>query len=445
MARKNSPEYWEHRIASHTWNTYNSLEDKNRALLELYQDASKNIREELYALAEKYSKDGVLSRTDIHKQNRLAKLEKRYRDIVEDLGHQTQETTEVSMKQGFQEVYQSVRSEIDEVEFALPNKKLMEELLEKPWYGNDFSSRIWRNQKLLSVTLNDKLLTGLQQGKTVTEIAIELTKVMKTGFDNAHRLVRTETMHYLNSAALKGYKDAGIEYVQFWAAKDERTCDQCGELHEKPYPIDKAPILPLHPHCRCTYLPVTDEELIQELLDQNKEDVILKETTDKWAKEARMELLKDERTLAGRKKETSVIYGPDGKYLFQKRGTENAVRFSISEALKLKGCVVTHNHPNGGSFSIEDIQFLRKSGASEVRVSTEECSYYLRQPEKWPKEIKTSEALSKAQEDIRRELRGKYQKLYKAGKITKEQRYTMWLDDVNRTFAERYGFDYGKE
>lgn len=49
---KNS-EYWEQRIANNTWKTYNSLEEKNRALLDMYQEASLNISDELYRVAEK--------------------------------------------------------------------------------------------------------------------------------------------------------------------------------------------------------------------------------------------------------------------------------------------------------------------------------------------------------------------------------------------------------
>lgn len=69
---KNS-EYWEKRLASETWKTYNSLEEKNRELLEFYIDASESVKDELYRLAEKYSKDGVLSLSDMHKQNPLKK------------------------------------------------------------------------------------------------------------------------------------------------------------------------------------------------------------------------------------------------------------------------------------------------------------------------------------------------------------------------------------
>lgn len=118
--------------------------------------------------------------------------------------------------------------------------------------------RIWKNQKKLAVSLNDVILTGLQQGRTVTEIAIGLHNRMGQGFNECHRLVRTESMHYLNDAALRRYKDAGVEYVQVWAALDERTCDTCGGYHEKIYPIYKCPHVPLHANCRCTVLPVVE-------------------------------------------------------------------------------------------------------------------------------------------------------------------------------------------
>lgn len=264
MAKKNSPGYWEQRIASNTWNTYNSIEDQNRALLDLYQDANKSIRDELYTLAEKHSKNGVLTRSEIYKSHHLERLQKNYEDIIESIGKQTQENAAATMRQGFQSVYGNVREALGDIDFSLPNKKLMTELLEKPWRGNDFSHRLWANQKLLATTLNDQLRIGLQQGKAVTEIAVNLSNIMGSGFNEAHRLVRTETMHYLNMAALRGYKDSGVQFVQFWAAEDERTCPECRQYHGKIYPIDKAPILPIHPHCRCTYLPVVYEDLTDE-------------------------------------------------------------------------------------------------------------------------------------------------------------------------------------
>ena len=244
---KSSGEYWEKRVAAGTWDTYNSIEEKNRALLDFYVDASKSIKEELYSVAEKYSREGTLSLSDMHKYNRLEQLNKKYEDMVLELGKQTESTAKKNMQEGFKEVYKNASLGMGETDFSLPNKKLMEKLLNEPWRGDSFSGRVWKNQKKLTTGLNNILLTGLQQGKTVTEIAIMLHNYVGQDFNDCHRLVRTETMHYLNSAALQRYKDSNVGYVRIWAAADERTCERCKQHHDKVYAIDRAPILPLHP------------------------------------------------------------------------------------------------------------------------------------------------------------------------------------------------------
>lgn len=259
-----SREYWEKRIANTTWKQYNSLEERNKQLLEFYIEASENVKDELYTLAEKYSKDGVLSRTEMHKQNRLKKLNQNFEKIIEDLGRKVEKFARENMQQGFESVSENIATEMGEIDFSMPNKKLMEKLFEEEWRGDNFSGRLWKNQSKLARGLNSILLTGLQQGKTATEMAIQLHNFMGKGFNECHRLVRTEMMHYLNSATLERYKDANVEYVQIWAAADERTCVTCGGYHTKIYLLEKAPILPLHANCRCTYLPVTDKELIAE-------------------------------------------------------------------------------------------------------------------------------------------------------------------------------------
>lgn len=280
MAKKNS-EYWEKRIASNIWKTYNSLEERNREILEFYQDASRDVRNELYDLAEKHSRHGVLGRTDTYNQKHYEKLEKRLEEIILILGQATEKTSVKSMQDGFQEVYKNTAIGMGDIDYAMPNKKLMEKLLEEPWRGGNFSNRLWKNQKKLLSGLNDILRTGLQQGKTVTEMAVNLHNYIGQGFNDCHRLVRSESMHYLNSASMQRYKDAGVEYVQIWAALDERTCEICGVngYHGKVYPIDKCPILPFHPNCRCTIIPCFDKEIIKQALMNNDSSSSKKKNT----------------------------------------------------------------------------------------------------------------------------------------------------------------------
>lgn len=254
---KNS-EYWEKRIAKNTWNIYNSLEQKNKALLEMYQEASMSISDELYRLAEKM-KTATPTLSDMHKFNRLTKLQENINSIIKELGNNLENFGKKNMYEGFSNNYKAVMEALGQIDFAMPNKKLMEQLLNKPWLGSNFSERLWKNTKVLAMNLNDILTTGLVQGKTVTEMAIQLNNRMNQGFNVAHRLVRTETMHYLNESSFIAYKDAGCEKVQYWAAEDERTCPRCGMKHSNTYSIKDRPILPLHANCRCTYLPIIND------------------------------------------------------------------------------------------------------------------------------------------------------------------------------------------
>ncbi|MFR4997157.1 MAG: minor capsid protein [Clostridium paraputrificum] len=255
---KNS-EYWEKRIANTTWKTYNSLEEKNKALLEMYQEASLSISDELYRVSEKM-KTSTPTLSDMHKFNRLTNLQKNIENIIRELGENVEIFGKKNMQDGFIETYSNIMTKLGITKFDEVPKKVMEEMLRKPWLGSDFSTRLWKNTQVLATNLNDLLTNGIIQGKTITEIAIQLNNRMNEGFNVAHRLIRTETMHYLNESAKKAYKDGGCKDIQLWAAVDERVCKVCGSKHGNIYNLKDCPTLPLHANCRCTILPVIDEK-----------------------------------------------------------------------------------------------------------------------------------------------------------------------------------------
>ncbi len=268
---KNS-EYWEKRIANNTWAIYNNLEEKNRALLEMYQDASRAISDELYQLAEKMQ-TATPTRSDMHKHNRLTNLQKNMEGIIRELGENVETFGKDNMIDGFKDTYSNVMAKLGITEFDEVPKKVMEEMLRKPWIGSNFSERLWKNTQVLASNLNEIISNGIIQGKTVTEMAIQLTNAMNTGFNISHRLVRTETMHYLNESAKRAYKNGGCEEVQLWAGVDERTCPTCGIKHGNIYRIKDCPTLPLHSNCRCTILPVVDGEGSKRDHDNAKKDI----------------------------------------------------------------------------------------------------------------------------------------------------------------------------
>lgn len=226
----------------------------------MYEKTSSSIKRELYALAEEAEKTGELTRTQQYRFNKLLGQQGAIFQEIEKLGTSIEKSQTSRMKTAGRAVYKNVMESLGIDNFSFPNKKEMEQMLRSPWHGSFFSERLWNDMGVLERNMNGVINNFIATGKTVTETAVQLSNVMQKSFNVAHRLVRTETINYMNRSALRGYKDAGVKKVQWWAAEDERTCKICGANHEKEYDIDKAPILPCHTGCRCTWLPVLDDE-----------------------------------------------------------------------------------------------------------------------------------------------------------------------------------------
>ena len=251
-----SNQYWINRVSKITWQRYNDLEQENKKLLKFYQQAIDQVERELAKIAIKMQSNPSLSNQ--HNQKRLSELKSKISKITEELMLKIKGFTEEQIHKAIINQYQDVIVKIVGNDFALPNEELIKMMMDNPWSGANFSDRLWRNKSLLEFNLNEVLTRGFIQGKTTVEIAKELSLRVEKNFDVCLRLVRTERMHYLNESSKKAYQDAGVNQLQYWAAEDERTCETCGNYHQKIMEFDEAPILPLHPNCRCTYVPVIE-------------------------------------------------------------------------------------------------------------------------------------------------------------------------------------------
>ena len=335
------------------------------------------------------------------------------------------------------------------------NEKAANAIVNASFHNATYSDRIWMYQDMLKNELSSLLQTGLIQGQIPRRLATHLRKRFGVSQSNAERLMITELARVQTESQKQSFERNGFEEYTFLALGD--ACQICRALDGKHFKVSKmmpgtnAP--PMHPNCRCSVAAYENSEDYEAWLDfldeggttEEWNKIKLNDSTDKWAKEAKRELLKSEKSLGRRSKETMEVYGPNGEYRFSKRGNTNSVGASVLDIPKLRGAVVTHNHPSGGSFSFTDLKFLRRMPVSELRVSTSDGSYYIRKPEEWPRDISSTEKMEKVYNEIRNSLKSKYRKLYNDGKISKADRHRLFSDEVNRIFAERYGFEYGFE
>jgi SPP1 gp7 family putative phage head morphogenesis protein len=110
--------------------------------------------------------------------------------------------------------------------------------------------------------IRDVLTQGLAEGLNPVAIADTLSKTVNSiGIVRSVILARTEVIHTYAEASLNRYETYGtqgvVALVEFSNAGDERVCQQCIDLDGSKYLVkDARGIIPVHPQCRCAWLPI---------------------------------------------------------------------------------------------------------------------------------------------------------------------------------------------
>jgi SPP1 gp7 family putative phage head morphogenesis protein len=108
--------------------------------------------------------------------------------------------------------------------------------------------------------LRQTLIDGFSQGLGIPKIAQNIRQI--PGFADrarSQRIARTEILSAHSQGTLEGYKQSGrVKQVKFYTAMDERTCEYCNNYHNQVYNLGDEMPIPLHPNCRCVYLPVVE-------------------------------------------------------------------------------------------------------------------------------------------------------------------------------------------
>lgn len=145
------------------------------------------------------------------------------------------------------------------------NKPALEEVINRPWNGHNYSSDLWGNTDNLAIKLRQTFEKGFSNGLGVRQMAQEIRKDFNVAKSNAENLIRTDGTHIVTNATAKRYQDAGLKYYYDYVKVDERTTDICMEIHRKNErkllsemkPGVNAP--PYHYSCRTGIVPDTEE------------------------------------------------------------------------------------------------------------------------------------------------------------------------------------------
>lgn len=276
LQRKNKA-YWRRREMRQRAHLYNkTVTELDRELGRQYLRVSKDLKRLfLSTIEELKSKDGVIEPSDLYKSDRYYKLMNQCNDELSNLALKQQKVLENRLMEVYEEQSLIERGALKD-RFGLYNvldTDTARSVVERVWCsdGQDLSDRIWKNKDFLMTRLEEglfdfvsrgqptaQLVTDLiadQIGPTAAEMGSVMDDAFREAYNNARRLVRTETAHVQNTATQDRYRDAGFTKYRIIAEPD--CCEVCADLAEQVFDIDQL-VIPAHPNCRCAMAAITE-------------------------------------------------------------------------------------------------------------------------------------------------------------------------------------------
>lgn len=256
--------YWGDRMAKAQATMFNkNRKEIDTIMRKYYQSLSKQVIADFESTYDKLLlglQDGKQpSPADLYKLDKYWSMQSQLDKRLTRLGRKQIAALTKHFRTQFYDVYNVIKLK-DVKAFSTIDDNAVTQVLNQIWCadGKSWSQRIWENIAQLKETLNEGLIHTVVTGRKTSDLKKELQARFEVSYGRADTLVRTELAHIQTQAAQQRYKDYGITEYEFYADPDERTCEVCGKLHQKRFPIGSTPKVPQHPNCRCTILPVID-------------------------------------------------------------------------------------------------------------------------------------------------------------------------------------------
>lgn len=363
--------YWVDRVNRQNNINFNrSAAATDKKLAELYKKTGEQIAKDIKKLyANLDVPEDEIRINDLYKNNQFYELLGKINKQLTKLGEDEIKINNKTLLGMYNKTSKMVSNQAG---FSVGFEDGAQAAIDKIWCpdGKHWSSRVWKNKSVMQAQLEQGITDCVARGLSKEKIITEITEKVNKDRYKASRLVRTELTYVQNAAAADTYEKAGCKKYEYCAALDNRTSEECKKLNGQQFYFAEAVVgenfPPMHANCRCTIVPVFDDEKDAPLGSGSegksvgkaeKIDEIDVSETDNKIKEY-SELIRYEKV------ENSYIIDRYGNVFYAKGDDSNV----YIENIDLKGAIATHNHPDDMdvlSFGKDDFDFLKRH--SDIR------------------------------------------------------------------------------
>lgn len=228
----------------------------------LYKVQSDSVRRLVVELYVAMLEDGGISTTQLYQFGRYQQLLQELTRITEDTAARQLTLMEEELNKAYKAAFQKTTvAQGTAAVWGIQNTHIMEQVVNGNFKGSNFSQRIWKGRQSAFDLLKREIENIVASGQSKDTAVKAIRKATNASFQNADRLVRTETMRVINAGQRQSYIAAGRTHGCYLMANDDRLCEYCKRLaiQTKLEPMQ----LELmddshHPNCRCTIKPIVN-------------------------------------------------------------------------------------------------------------------------------------------------------------------------------------------
>lgn len=238
-----------------------------RTLLQSLDEADRTLlMEQMDEFAEKYPQYAHLLpvRESIYRLDRLQGLQYSvFMAQANIAGYTNEQIAQYEAKLAQQGLNSSMETLGFGKNFYSINDNIVREFVDVPWCNDEnFSARIWNDTQRVAEYINRDMAQAFARGDSYDRIVKDARRRFGVNRSNAYRLVFTEGTYVMAESSIKPFEEDFTQY-EYSPILDSKTCEICRALNGKIFEIsERQPGVnfpPMHPWCRCTWLPYVED------------------------------------------------------------------------------------------------------------------------------------------------------------------------------------------